>query len=797
MTNQQQEITWNAEFRFLMPSFGVTTGQTSGIQVRHTSLVQHNDVFPWPTGSASRQPQSWGDMFLLGASLSTPGQARVDRARVTQGLEWDVAQSANKAYELVERKDAYMSTQLYTLGAITDLTYSACQVQRIAPSSDSVQTVPTVAAPAPVIAPYPTGVLSGAGAFNCWIPGSMLSRPGLYSFSVRIRMVGGEFQTIPIADRRVEADRSVRLMIYRWRFPIGHRERRTWDAELNASAVDAMSDIGRVLPVPSGVGSFAFSSSPTRAAPGVRYFFSPTVYDCSVRLGETVNQAKSRCDATTRNNADLDRMGYDDQAARLDSADGRHRDRIDLQEVFVSTPASGGGQSCWANSASAGSGLDSQSTGVSHFVPIQESQHCWGEVEASSPHAIPSNTSHSQNYFLRPAGGLPMVNTQTRQLISNPRGMMSPDFFGDDNNTTFVNEGTEFNRLRQTLVNLRPPSGAATPSALANATAGARTQIELAFLIDRDNHVTLQSSRRVLDSMVTASHSDASSNYRLAFRDADGAVLKSFPFEVTAAGEHGPIPITGVVLNVVVPAHSKGVDIIKGSTRLFREKFSSRAPRIGPVDTQQTSPNTMDVTWTGTDSDSPDLRANIYFQQHPEGLRMPIAHGVKGDSFTFDTSYLPGTADGVIGVELSDGFKTSTGYAERIAVSDKDPYVSITAPDDGGSFTEGQPIRFTGSAYDPNTMGTLPGEDLTWSSDIDGSLGNGAALSQSLKPGKHTITLTAAPAGGRTTKTVIHLNVLADSDGSGLPDAYELERKCFSTEITTPPPTRTSTDCRP
>ena len=54
----------------------------------------------------------------------------------------------------------------------------------------------------------------------------MLSRPGLYSFSVRVRMTGGEFQTIPIADRRVEADRSVRLMIYRWKFPIGHPERR-------------------------------------------------------------------------------------------------------------------------------------------------------------------------------------------------------------------------------------------------------------------------------------------------------------------------------------------------------------------------------------------------------------------------------------------------------------------------------------------------------------------------------------------------------------------------------------------
>ena len=158
VTNPQQEVSWNAEFRFLMPSFGLTAGRTSGIQVRHTSLVQHNDVFPWPTGSANRQPQSWGDMVLLGESVSTPGQVRVDRARVTQSLQWDVAQSANKAYELVERKDAYLSAQLYTLGAITDLAYSACQVQRIAPSGDSVQTVPTAAPPTPVIAPYPTGV---------------------------------------------------------------------------------------------------------------------------------------------------------------------------------------------------------------------------------------------------------------------------------------------------------------------------------------------------------------------------------------------------------------------------------------------------------------------------------------------------------------------------------------------------------------------------------------------------------------------------------------------------------------
>jgi hypothetical protein len=72
------------------------------------------------------------------------------------------------------------------------------------------------------------------------------------------------------------------------------------------------------------------------------------------------------------------------------------------------------------------------------------------------------------------------------------------------------------------------------------------------------------------------------------------------------------------------------------------------------------------------------------------------------------------------------------------AVNDP-PTVSISAPADGSSFTEGDSISFTGTAGDVEDGNLTP--SLSWSSNLDGSIGTGISFSIStLSVGIHTVT---------------------------------------------------------
>ncbi len=77
------------------------------------------------------------------------------------------------------------------------------------------------------------------------------------------------------------------------------------------------------------------------------------------------------------------------------------------------------------------------------------------------------------------------------------------------------------------------------------------------------------------------------------------------------------------------------------------------------------------------------------------------------------------------------------------------PTVSISAPANGTTFTEGDAVTFTGSASDTED-GNLS-SSIAWSSSINGALGSGSSITTSnLSVGTHTITASATDSGGLT-----------------------------------------------
>jgi PKD repeat protein len=88
------------------------------------------------------------------------------------------------------------------------------------------------------------------------------------------------------------------------------------------------------------------------------------------------------------------------------------------------------------------------------------------------------------------------------------------------------------------------------------------------------------------------------------------------------------------------------------------------------------------------------------------------------------------------------------------------PTVSITAPENGATFTPDEEVAFTGSASDLED-GDLTGA-IQWSSSLDGPIGTGGLFSTSaLSSGTHTITASVTDSGGKTGSDSITIDVTA------------------------------------
>jgi hypothetical protein len=87
------------------------------------------------------------------------------------------------------------------------------------------------------------------------------------------------------------------------------------------------------------------------------------------------------------------------------------------------------------------------------------------------------------------------------------------------------------------------------------------------------------------------------------------------------------------------------------------------------------------------------------------------------------------------------------------------PNASISSPDDGAEFEEGDAVSFAGAATDPED-GPLTGSALGWESSLDGVIGGGASVSRDdLSIGSHVIRLVATDSGGKSDTASVSIEV--------------------------------------
>lgn len=96
------------------------------------------------------------------------------------------------------------------------------------------------------------------------------------------------------------------------------------------------------------------------------------------------------------------------------------------------------------------------------------------------------------------------------------------------------------------------------------------------------------------------------------------------------------------------------------------------------------------------------------------------------------------------------------------------PEITITSPDNGHQRCIGLPVRFSGSAVDPEDGDISQSGTLEWGSDRDGQIGTGSSLTTAnLSQGTHTISLTATDSmdgvASASIQVVVHPPLLADT----------------------------------
>jgi serine protease len=122
---------------------------------------------------------------------------------------------------------------------------------------------------------------------------------------------------------------------------------------------------------------------------------------------------------------------------------------------------------------------------------------------------------------------------------------------------------------------------------------------------------------------------------------------------------------------------------------------------------------------------------------------------------------------------VRDPFGASASASTSVtAVALGPPTTTIEYPPTGTQYSDSQVVYLRGRAWNPTEA--LSGTQLTWSSNLTGTLGTGSELFTGLVAGAHHITLTGVDGAGQTASASVDLRVMA---GAILPSIYVVQPK--------------------
>ncbi len=245
--------------------------------------------------------------------------------------------------------------------------------------------------------------------------------------------------------------------------------------------------------------------------------------------------------------------------------------------------------------------------------------------------------------------------------------------------------------------------------------------------------------------------------YNLELLAADGAVLAVQSFGLLE-GNHQEAESGFTVLVPYVPG-TDHIRITHNTESIHDVPVSAHAPTVSLDPVSGIVPDQLSVAWTANDEDGDALTANLSFSPDSGASWQTVLVGQADPQAELDTSLWQGTTQGMLRVQITDGVNTAEDTTGPFTVPSKSPTLFVLSPENGTVVPPDQTIKLIASGYDPED-GFIPDISFSWSSDRDGFLGTGEELrADSLAPGWHQITVTAADSDGHIGEDAIHIFV--------------------------------------
>ena len=265
-------------------------------------------------------------------------------------------------------------------------------------------------------------------------------------------------------------------------------------------------------------------------------------------------------------------------------------------------------------------------------------------------------------------------------------------------------------------------------------------------------------------------------NYLLQLLDGAGGIIQQVAFQPRAWSDTvgGQAAFASFLIPVPANPAIKLAVIFHNTTVLASRAASPHPPQVtilSPNGGENLAGGSVTVQWTASDMDGDALTYAVLYSTDASATWQALAVDLTNQQFVVSTDYLKGTLQGRFKVIASDGFQTATAESTGLfTVANHAPRVTISRPADGQLFSGSQLVPLVADARDQED-GYLSGASLKWFSSIQGTLGQGEALSltaTALTEGSHRVTVVATDRGGLTTTAAVHV-VVSRIDPANVP----------------------------
>ena len=286
-------------------------------------------------------------------------------------------------------------------------------------------------------------------------------------------------------------------------------------------------------------------------------------------------------------------------------------------------------------------------------------------------------------------------------------------------------------------------------------------------------------------SNLTATLVPDSSPYSLAFGQGSTLISQvAFAPDPPPTEPHGAQydPLDFAIFNVVTPFPdtAQWVEIRSGAQALLHLDRPAAAPTV-----QVSTPNggeslgateLVNVRWSVADPDSTNLRSSVYYSADGGSNWELLVSGLRGTNFLWNTAQAAGTINGLIRVDVSDGFNTGTDQSDGpFTVAGKPPQVVILEPQPGQ--TNLQCAHIVARGFLDVLQGRIT--SVSWTVDGNPVSNQPETLLQPLPPGPHILQLAASASDGQSASNQVAIYILADSDCDGMSDEFETKYGLF------------------